>query len=43
MTQLSSDDLRGCTGVAPGIGLRTLAKVIGHLGAGGQIGIMDGT
>ncbi|MFF3336242.1 transposase family protein [Streptomyces sp. NPDC002888] len=33
---------RGCT-VAPGIRLRTLAEVVGHLGASGRTGIIDGT
>ncbi len=33
---------RGCT-VSPGVRLRTLAEVIGHLGASGQTGIIDGT
>ncbi|MFJ9821434.1 transposase family protein [Streptomyces sp. NPDC101151] len=33
---------RGCT-VAPGIRLCRLAEVIEHLGADGQIGIVDGT
>ncbi len=33
---------RGCT-VAAGVRLRTLAEVIGHLGAGGKTGIIDGT
>ncbi|MFE3579976.1 helix-turn-helix domain-containing protein [Streptomyces vinaceus] len=33
---------RGCT-IATGIRLRTLAEVIGHLGASGQTGIIDGT
>ncbi|WP_331739025.1 transposase family protein [Streptomyces sp. NBC_01276] len=32
---------RGCT-IAAGLLLRTLAEVIGHLGAGGQTGIIDG-
>ncbi|MGC0372743.1 helix-turn-helix domain-containing protein [Streptomyces sp. SAI-229] len=33
---------RGCT-VSPGVRLRTLAKVIGHLGAGGKTWIIDRT
>ncbi|MFB7935644.1 transposase family protein [Streptomyces sp. NPDC056049] len=33
---------RGCT-ISPGVRLRTLAEVIGHLGASGQTGIIDGT
>ncbi|MGW7640406.1 helix-turn-helix domain-containing protein [Streptomyces decoyicus] len=33
---------RGCT-VAPDVRLRILAEVVGHLGASGQTGIMDGT
>ena len=33
---------RGCT-VSPGVRLRTLAEVIGHLGADGKTGIIDGT
>ncbi|MFI0811883.1 transposase family protein [Streptomyces echinatus] len=33
---------RGCT-VSPGVRLRSLADVIGHLGANGQTGIIDGT
>ncbi|MFF6787499.1 transposase family protein [Streptomyces filamentosus] len=33
---------RGCT-ISPGVRLRTLAEVIGHLGASGQTGITDGT
>lgn len=33
---------RGCT-VSPGLRLCTLADVIGHLGASGQTGIIDGT
>ena len=34
--------MRGCT-VAPDIRLRTLAEVIGHHGANGRSGIIDGT
>ncbi|MFF3343637.1 transposase family protein [Streptomyces flavidovirens] len=33
---------RGCT-IAPGLRLRTLAKVIEHLGSSGKTGIIDGT
>jgi hypothetical protein len=33
---------RGCT-VSPGVRLRTLAEVIGHLGTDGKTGIVDGT
>ncbi|MET8116671.1 transposase family protein [Streptomyces prasinus] len=33
---------RGCT-VSPGLRLRTLAEVVGHLGSSGRIGIIDGT
>ncbi|WP_349498343.1 transposase family protein [Streptomyces lavendulae] len=33
---------RGCT-IASGVRLRTLAEVIDHLGASGQIGIINGT
>ncbi|MFE0771634.1 transposase family protein [Streptomyces sp. NPDC058861] len=33
---------RGCT-ISPGVRLRTLAEVIGHLGVSGQTGIIDGT
>ncbi len=33
---------RGCT-ISPGVRLRTLAEVIGHRGASGQTGIIDGT
>ncbi|MGW4027275.1 transposase family protein, partial [Streptomyces sp. NPDC005009] len=33
---------RGCT-VSPGVRLRTLAEVIGHLGADGKTGIIVGT
>ncbi|MEU2510280.1 transposase family protein [Streptomyces sp. NPDC007863] len=33
---------RGCT-ISPGVRLRTPAEVIGHLGASGQTGIIDGT
>ncbi|MFG2840868.1 transposase family protein [Streptomyces zaomyceticus] len=33
---------RGCT-ISPGVRLRTLAEVIGHLGASGQTRIIDGT
>ncbi|MFE5550324.1 transposase family protein [Streptomyces sp. NPDC056534] len=33
---------RGCT-ISPGVRLRTLGEVIGHLGASGQTGIIDGT
>jgi len=34
--------MRGCT-VAPDVRLRTLAEVVDHLSASGQIGIIDGT
>lgn len=33
---------RGCT-ISPGVRPRTLAEVVGHLGAGGKTGITDGT
>lgn len=33
---------RECT-VSPGLGLRTLAEVVDHPGAGGKSGIVDGT